>query len=152
MGISYGQEFISNDDLNEEIECADDEIESLEEDLDEVGNNLDALEDPEGEDSKIAAELIDKIAELKSQIEDLNEGVEDYRSAFMYITEYSESFTLISDDHFEKFAEEEAYEMGLIQRDAYLLTAHIAWDRVAKDLQVDYHCHTINGTDYWVRG
>ena len=151
MSISYGQKFISNDDLNEEIEDADAEIEPLTEELDDVENNLDALEDPEGEDSKKAAEFIDKIAELKSQIEDLKQGVEDYRDAFEAITSYASSFTLISDSNFAAFAEEEAYEMGLVQRDAYIITQHIDWEKVGTDMQVDYLSHTINGEDYWVK-
>jgi hypothetical protein len=63
--------------------------------------------------------------------------------------EYGETF--ISDDHFQDYAEELAYDIGAIDRNATWPLNRIDWAAAADDLKSDYTSFEFRGTTYWAR-
>lgn len=59
--------------------------------------------------------------------------------------------TFISDDHFEDYAEELAYDIGAIDRNASWPLNRIDWEAAADDLKIDYSSFTLKGVIYWSR-
>jgi len=70
-------------------------------------------------------------------------------------SEWDDGATFISDYYFEEYAEEFAYDIGAINRDAggsgWPLN-RIDWKAAAEDLLIDYTSVEIDGDMYWVRG
>lgn len=56
---------------------------------------------------------------------------------------------LILDDFFEEYAEELAYEIGAVNREAEWPNNHIDWQQAAEDLKQDFTSLKIGPYDYW---
>lgn len=75
--------------------------------------------------------------------------------ASMYAADWQYGETLIADDYFEDYAEEMAYDIGAIDREASWPLNRIDWEAAADDLKMDYNevSLTIDGDTrtYWIR-
>lgn len=60
--------------------------------------------------------------------------------------------SLISDDHFETWAQEYATDIGAINEDFRWPANHIDWEAAAAQLQMDYSSVAIEDKIYWVGG
>jgi len=96
-------------------------------------------------------DIIDRIDELESEIEDLEmDELEDLTGALMLdeleilqtlIDEIADArwgVTLIHEDFFEEYAEEFAMEIGAINRDMSWPANCIDWTKAARFLKIDY--------------
>jgi hypothetical protein len=59
--------------------------------------------------------------------------------------------TLVNDDYFTKFAEDEAEQLGLISDTASWPHNCIDWERAARELKQDYSSADFDGVTYWYR-
>jgi hypothetical protein len=57
---------------------------------------------------------------------------------------------LIPDYDFEDYAEELAYDIGMVDRDAQI-SHYIDWDKWADDLKDDYLSVDFEGQEYWIQ-
>jgi len=124
-----------------------------------------------------SADIIERIEELESEMEDyqldnrckhLNlkspskkwkewEGLEEYK-ILLNVAEQGEGYgdwehgtSLIRDSYFREYAEEEAYDLGLVSRYGRWPVDCIDWERAAEDLKVDYTEIDFDGVTYWMR-
>lgn len=104
----------------------------------ELGDNLKSAEDAlkEWDDGDEAKEL----ANLKA-LQEQGEGYSDWRHGV----------TLIRDDHFEKYAEQYAEDIGAIPDNAQWPCTCIDWEKAARELRMDYTAIEFDGVTYWVR-
>lgn len=58
---------------------------------------------------------------------------------------------LVADSHFEDFAQEEAFSLGLINADVGWPYTCIDWAKATEELKKDYSSITYGGVDYWYR-
>lgn len=59
---------------------------------------------------------------------------------------------LIAVDYFTSYAEDLCKDIGDLPSDLpWYIAAHIDWDGVASDIQLDYSKLTLDGEDYWHR-
>lgn len=65
-------------------------------------------------------------------------------------SEWHSGVTLVREDYFEEYAQEFVEEVGDIDTSSWI-TNYIDWERVARDMRIDYSCITIDGEDYWGR-
>ncbi|NCC41704.1 MAG: hypothetical protein EOM21_20270 [Gammaproteobacteria bacterium] len=125
----------------------------------EISNNDDIID---------SRDIIARIAELESDIEDLLEEedespeLEELQAelsalkeladeASGYASDWTYGETLIRDSYFKEYAEQLADDLGLINSDAAWPTCHINWDEAADSLKHDYSRVDFDGVDYWVR-
>ena len=66
-----------------------------------------------------------------------------------YISDWDHGATLIAEDHFEKYAEQYAEDVGAVNSDANWPNNHIDWESAAEELKADYSTATFDGADYW---
>ena len=59
--------------------------------------------------------------------------------------------TLVRDSYFRSYAQDLADDCGLIDHTAGWPMNCINWDKAARELQYDYTCVEIDGTQYWYR-
>ena len=109
-----------------------------------------------------ARELMKELDELRDQKTDaeenkdtlgLDEGEEERLTALLELEEAlgpGSDVTLIPEDEFEDYAQELAYDCGLINRD-HTLDSYIDWERWADDCKSDYTTITFDGDDYLYR-
>jgi hypothetical protein len=105
----------------------------------------------DGEDSDLLAEFDEsdegqEYGQLKSLLEDLagNGGDEDWRGDWYPLT-------LVRDDYFQTFAQEEAESLDLVKSDARWPYTCIDWEQAAEELKVDYATVDFDGVTYWYR-
>lgn len=68
-----------------------------------------------------------------------------------YSPDWAHGVTLVSDDYFERYAEELAQDIGAISsQDRWPLDC-IDWEKAASELKVDYTAIDFDGIDFWVR-
>lgn len=121
-------------------------------------------------------DVIERIAELESEIEEIKESVEDtdeltcdetdqiaelqaeldtllalQEEAEGYASDWKYGEALIRDSHFKTYAQELAEDIGAIDSNAVWPLRCIDWDQAARELQMDYTCVSFDGVDYWVR-
>lgn len=86
-----------------------------------------------------------ELGDLKAFVDEVAGDVADW--------EYGETF--ISDDYFETYAKETAYDIGAVDRDAAWPANRIDWEAAADDLKMDYQSFelTLDGITftYWAR-
>ena len=68
-----------------------------------------------------------------------------------YAPNWEHGEVLIRDSHFEKYAEQLANDLGLINADAKWPNSCIDWEQAARELQYDYTALDFDGVIYWVR-
>lgn len=56
---------------------------------------------------------------------------------------------MIPDDDFADYAQELAEDIGRIDRDVRWPYTCIDWEEAARELQQDYSCVEVDGTEYW---
>jgi hypothetical protein len=89
--------------------------------------------EPGGDTTERSAEL----DEYQQELDDLNGLDTDGREAFGR-EDWESGVTLINDDYFQEYAEELAYDIGAIDRDAGWPLGCIDWEQAAEELQMDY--------------
>jgi hypothetical protein len=55
-----------------------------------------------------------------------------------YAPDWQHGCTLVHEDHFTEYAQEMAYDIGAISKDATWPACHIDWEAAAEALKVDY--------------
>ena len=103
----------------------------------DVISRIEWLEDGEDIDD-------DEKAELKA----LKELAEE---ASGYAEDWIHGEALIRDTYFKTYAQELAYDIGAIDRNATWPTSYIDWDQATRELQMDYTSVSFDGEDYWIR-
>ena len=68
-----------------------------------------------------------------------------------YSADWEHGEQLIRADKFAEFAEELAYDIGAIDRNANWPLSHIDWDAAAEELKQDYTSVDFDGTEYLMR-
>jgi hypothetical protein len=68
-----------------------------------------------------------------------------------YVSDFAFGETFVSEDYFEEYAEEMAYDIGAIDREASWPLNRIDWTAAAEDLKIDYTSFEFFGTTYWAR-
>jgi len=68
-----------------------------------------------------------------------------------YSADWRHGEQLIRADKFAEFAEELAYDIGAIDRNANWPLSHIDWDAAAEELKQDYTSVDFDGTEYLMR-
>ena|SRR5437868_15243805 len=68
-----------------------------------------------------------------------------------YAADWRHGAMLVHDSHFQKYAEEEAEAMGLINTNASWPYTCIGWEKAATELQQDYTSVDFDGETYWTR-
>lgn len=121
--IATGEDLYDSRDIIARIEY----LESRRDDEDQT----DPLDEDEGEE-------LDKLLALQHEAEPYSE-------------DWKYGSTLISDDYFEEYAEEFAYDIGAISREADWPISHIDWKAAADELKQDYTEVDFDGNSYWVR-
>jgi hypothetical protein len=58
---------------------------------------------------------------------------------------------LVRDSYFEEYAEELAYDIDAINRNAHWPLNCINWSEAAQQLKIDYGCVDFDGVEYWYR-
>lgn len=98
-----------------------------------------------------------KTVEKCIEIWDKWEGLEEYKT-LLDVTEQGEGCgdwkygeSLIRDSYFREYAEELAYDLGLVSRNARWPFDCIDWERAAEDLKMDYTKIDFDGVTYWMR-
>jgi hypothetical protein len=133
---------IDSKDIIERIEELQAEKEALQEAVEEAGEGIE-------EEDKITAETAledwekENGEELKA-LENLNEEGEGYG-------DWAHGETLIADSYFTQYAQELAYDIGAVDRNANWPLQHIDWEAAAEELKSDYACISFDGVDYWMR-
>lgn len=116
------------------------------------------------EDVIDSRDIIDRIAELESDIEDaepdadltnerkelaaltaLADEAKDYASDWQY------GEILIRDSYFEDYAQGLARDIGAINDNASWPHNCIDWEQASRELQVDYTAVDFDGVTYWTR-
>jgi hypothetical protein len=94
---------------------------------------------------------------------EIPDGLEDYEREELvallalqdecegYASDWKYGETLIRDSYFTEYAEEEAYSLGFINREAIWPLNHIDWEAAAEELKNDYTSAEFDGVTYWVR-
>jgi|SRR3990167_5831700 len=103
----------------------------------ESGDDVD--QDAESEDQQELATLIDLLTNLKG-----NGGDEQWKGDWYPLT-------LIRDNYFKEFAQEEAEGIGLITSNTQWPFTFIDWKAAAEALQMDYNEVDFGGATYWYR-
>jgi hypothetical protein len=68
-----------------------------------------------------------------------------------YAPDWEYGVALIRGSHFEKYAEQLADDLGLINPAATWPNSCIDWEQAARELQYDYTALDFDGVTYWVR-
>jgi hypothetical protein len=124
------------------------------------------MSEPTNSDDIIdSRQIIERIEELVSELDDIDENAEEYEEAAEELSvlkalaeegddatsEWVHGETLIRDDYFEEYAKDMADDLGLTEdTDRWPLNC-IDWERAANELQADYTTISFDGVDYWVR-
>jgi hypothetical protein len=95
-----------------------------------------------------AIEVIDREPDEQDELDALSEFEEEYGPQ---IADYQHGETLIEDSYFEEYAEEMAYDIGAISREAGWPANHIDWEAAAEELKQDYTEVELFGNTYWAR-
>jgi len=126
-------EYIDTRDLHERYEELRDKIEEAQE----------AWADSETDDPKPEpSDVLDA-----DELADWNDL--DYMEE--YIPDFWHGETLIHEDYFTEYAEELAYELGAVGRDAPWPASYIDWEAAAEALKVDYFEVEWQGETYLAR-
>lgn len=108
--------------------------------IEELETNLDPNQAAEDElDEDEIADLTEELRVLKALADEAG-GSPDW----------PHGETLIRDDYFEAYAEEQAVSAGLISAEAEWPLYCIDWERAARDLQMDYFAVDFDGVTYWI--
>jgi len=133
--ISNNDDIIDSRDVIARIEELEDEISDLEERMPELR--------PE-EVNQEPMELADAQEELNALREFADElGIDEVSGRY--------GGTLIRDSYFEEYAEEFAYDIGAIDRNANWPLNCIDWKQATEELQMDYSSAEWDGVTYWYR-
>lgn len=100
--------------------------------------------DGENFDDAITAWRVENGAELAA-LEALNDEGESYAE------DWKHGATLIRHDYFVKYAEELAYDLGILNESARWPHNHIDWEAASEELKIDYTTIDFDGVDYYVR-
>jgi hypothetical protein len=106
-------------------------------------------EEPEFGDVKVLQSL--ELPDVESEIEELVTLLELQREAEGYAPDWNHGCTLIHEVYFERYAEELAYDIGAISKDASWPSNFIDWSAAAEALKQDYTEVDFGGNSYLVR-
>jgi len=117
------------------------------------------------DDMIYSLDVIERIDELESYYnedafeDNLNENQRDELLALKTFAEEAENCcdwsggtTLISDNYFERYAEEHASDIGAISSEHQWPLYCIDWEKAADDLKVDFSSVDFDGVTFWVNG
>ena len=138
--------------------------------FDDVIDSRDVLERIEALESELmdakdgeseASEQLDFETWLENAAKDENHTLQDSAKELLIlkaladegdtIADWKYGETLIRESHFETYAQELAYDIGAINRDAVWPNNCIDWERAA-ELKVDYTSLDFDGVTYYARG
>lgn len=157
--VSNNDDIIDSRDVIERIEELTEERAALEEDVSDATETLaDALDDTSAEAADGAPAEKQALADAKEALSDWDEeNAEELKQlkALQESAEYSSDWaygaTLVRDDYFEDFAQQEAEELGLVSKDMPWPQSCIDWEQVAEELKMDYTSVDFDGVTYWIR-
>ena len=87
----------------------------------------------------------------RDEIEELINLIALEEEAEQYTTEWLSGVTLIHDEYFEKYAKQQAENMGTLDSASWPFN-NIDWKAAAEELQQEYtKLDPIDGNEYWVR-
>lgn len=125
------------------------------------------LDDLKGEDVFDSRDLIERIADLESELADAHDDNEtddvlDMRAelatlqAFAeeargYVPDFIYGESFISEDYFTTYAQDYADEVGAIDSRASWPLTFIDWPAAAAALQQDYTSFDLDGVTFWAR-
>lgn len=115
--------------------------------IEAIEDELADLKGKRSKDAKAAkVTLLDELQHLADLADDLKGygGDEQWRGDWYPVT-------LIRDSYFRAYAEELAEDIGAINRDATWPNNCIAWEKAARELQMDYSEVEFDGVTYWYR-
>lgn len=150
-----GEDIIDSRDIIARIEEMNEEREDLADAVAEAEENHSNNDDPD----QTLEDLADAIAEARTALErwdadnadELTKLKKFAEEASGYCSDWEHGETLINDSYFQTYAEELAYDIGAVNKDAKWPNNHIDWAAAASELQHDYTMATLDGHDYWFR-
>ncbi|MGH9972150.1 MAG: hypothetical protein ACREBG_30770 [Pyrinomonadaceae bacterium] len=115
-----------------------------------------------GEDMIDTRNVLERIEELVSSVEDLNIDEDEISelgslgSLLLNVQDVSgedveDCASLIRDTYFKTYAQELAEDIGAINKYATWPNNCIDWEQATRDLQMDYSSVDYGGVEYWVR-
>lgn len=118
--------------------------------------------DLRGNDLIDSRDIIARIADLESDIDDTPEGEEPDENEELQALralqaeaegcgDWEYGATLILDSYFQEYAQELAEDIGAISKDMPWPACHIDWEAAADALKQDYTSVTFADETYWVR-
>jgi hypothetical protein len=103
-------------------------------------------------DSNPVGNLTDQLAEWDGDNGGELKALKDLESeAEGYAPDWRHGATLIRDSHFQDHAQQEAEDLGLLQKGASWPYTCIDWEQAASELQQDYTSVDFDGVTYWIR-
>jgi len=118
-----------------------DEIEELENNIEALHSDIESIKDH-------IRIVRDDLSSLQEELEPISEFA---KAAESYAADWLNGATLINESYFEKYAEELAYDIGAIDRDATWPGSCIDWEQAADELKIDYRSIEFEGTEFFVR-
>ncbi|MCR4331055.1 MAG: hypothetical protein NUV49_04230 [Patescibacteria group bacterium] len=129
------------EELEAEEERINDENEEKKQEIEEHNAELEEGEEPE----EFEAEEMDEGE--KEELRILREFKDDCGSR-----EWKYGLAFINDDYFTEYAEETAYDIGAVDRNANWPVMFIDWDAAAEALKQDYLTIELEGNTFYYRG
>jgi septal ring factor EnvC (AmiA/AmiB activator) len=156
--ITGTEEILDTRDIDARIEELENERDSL---VDEQTEAQTILDDLEGEPDSTEDELAEAQDEVDRADDALDEWTANYGDELTELQRFADEAqgccpdwhygeALISDDYFEEYAEQLAYDIGAVDPKAHWPTNHIDWEAAAESLQQDYTAVDLFGNTYWV--
>jgi hypothetical protein len=95
-------------------------------------------QDPSSHGNLSASEVQERVTAIRSLISELGHNAEY-------------GMVMVPRDEFEDYAREFAADIGAIDSEANWPANHIDWSGAAKQLSVDFHSVSFDGTNYYAR-
>ena len=134
---TLGENIIDSRDVIAHIEFLESEIADLEE----------AAEETRTEDGETDADIIDRIAELRTDLEPWTELASEGET----LSDWMYGETLIRDSCFQEYAEELANDICNLEQSQDWPFRHIDWEAAADELRQDYTVLEFAGYTYYAR-
>lgn len=160
--ITNSENVIDSRDIIDRIDYLEDERATLESNVTDAQEAVDELADEDAdEETQAQSDAKDALASAQEALKDWDESDEGEELAKLkaladecegYVGDWRHGATLISEDYFEKYAEELAGEVTEYNPNkvSWPFTC-IDWTQAAEELKQDYTSVDFDGVDYWVR-
>jgi hypothetical protein len=114
-----------------------------------IDNTSDTIDSREVIDRIEYLEALDSLDDAeRAELRDLRALAEE---AEPYASDWRYGETLIRESHFERYAEELAYDCGMVPKGLAWPMTCIDWEQAARELQHDYTPVDFDGVTYYVR-